>query len=203
MTGQIKPGKEIWYPGFKGGGRRVICNLSSYSSEEQNPRIRFDIERLVQWDRNLKLLPFTYSFMINSHQEKPQDYKEIEKMKAEFMKQVSQMSGFQFEKQRDNFVDYVNPQHHNILVDWINSSDSWITIGVIQERKLPELNQVIQSLPYAVNIFNTLSPYKLEQEVVEESISIARKSNLLIPRCRLRERKAYEQYLDRKHNQHS
>jgi len=201
MKGIIKPGNELWYPGLMSGAkRRVICNLSSYGTE----KIDFDIERTVEWHgkfQGYELLPFTYSFMINSNQPIPWRQKNIEKLKREFIDRMSKKQEFILDQDREDFVGYVNPEHHDILVDWIRL-DSSITLGVIQAKKLQDLDQVIQSLPYAVDLFNQLSPHKLEQEVVDRSIAIARQSDLVLPRCKFKEPYAFEAYLERKHNQH-
>jgi len=54
--------------------------------------------------------------------------------------------------------------------------DSSITLGVIQAKKLQDLDQSYQSLCIMhVDLFNQLSPHKLEQEVVDRSIAIADK----------------------------
>jgi len=206
MEGIIKPAGELWYPGlFKmGTKRRVICNLSSYGIG----KIDFDIERTVEWHgkfQGYELLPFTYSFMINSYQPIPRRQKDIKRLKKEFKDRMSNKPGFILDSDEDDLVDYVNPGQHDILVDWINHSGSdnpHITIGVIQAKKLPELDQVIQSLPYAVEIFNELSPNKLEQEVVDRSIAIARQGNLVLPRCRFKEPAAYEAYVKKQERKH-
>ena len=195
----ITPGSELWYPGFK-PGKEVIQNLSSYCPETRNSSIAFDIERTVRWESG-ELLPFTYSFMI-SIEFPVSSEAEIQSSLKLFKQKASQLKGFRIESERykkDMFIDYRNQRQNNLLLNWIYEPESRsITIGVIQDKQLPSLKAVIESLPYCVKLFNYFSQYPLETDIVNRSIAIATESDKIIPRNREKEPEAYEAYLKRK-----
>lgn len=196
------------YPGYKGGNGGVE-NLSTYSAncriEHSDARrldsgrlvlggenLSFDIERHCLWDEKYNLLPFKYSMMIDGYypvSKWPFLGRESKPTKGEFAKIASQLEGFVLEEEsqwvKDGGLMYTNPDK-NVFINW---SNNWgrICLGVIQQEPVLELNIVTNEIvPYAVSLFNRLSPdLQLTEFVVKMSIETALLSDKLIPRCRI------------------
>jgi hypothetical protein len=168
---ELKGVSELWYPGFIKTSQGVIQNLSSYRGENLSMSLSFDIERHVKL-AGLELLPFTYSFMITSSFSAPSGT-EIQQSLKSFKEKASQLEGFCIEKDYEpEAIDYRNLKQNNLLLNWLYHSKS-ITIGVIQDKQLPSLGTVLESLPYAVNLFNSFSLYPLRTDIVKNSMEIA------------------------------
>jgi hypothetical protein len=200
----IYPG-YVWSPGF-------VENLSSYREDFElfegaliNPVLAFDIERVVSWDRCYNLLPFKYSMMIDVYYTVSRLRKETRPTREGFRKKVSRLDGFILEEDRNDMNDksdvmsikglleYTNLQK-NVFTNWsINTYNSMIKrdkicVGVIQKTPVSELSPVLKDVvPYAVSVFNQLSPErKLDEAIVEESIKVALESDKILPKCRIR-----------------
>lgn len=195
--------EPITYPGYR-GGRYFIENLSFYGErvrmwDERALRDRwlaFDIERHVSWDKDLNLLPFTYSMMIDG-------FYPISKLSflgresiptlEQFSEVASKLEGFILDEtvtiENNGLHGYRNPKR-NIFINWDISSPrkrkNRIMVGVIQEKPVSDLSEVLNIItPYAASIFNHLSPtLKISDEVIEESIRVAINSNQIIPQLR-------------------
>lgn len=199
------------YPGYRGGSGYVE-NLSCYKEDARpyskqdldvlfKEGLAFDIERHVSWDERYNLEPFQYSMMIDGYYPIifwPWLRKKSRPTKEEFVKIVSQLEGFMLDEEVTNRSggepQYVNSEN-NIFINWSNTSNSvpkmgrdQICIGVIQNEPIPDLYIVTSEIvPYAVGLFNQLSPArKLDPKIVEESIRIAQESDKILPKCRIR-----------------
>jgi hypothetical protein len=197
------------YPGYRGSSGYVE-NLSCYSEDARpnsrqdlavlvNEWLAFDIERHVSWDEHYNLKPFLYSMMIDGYYPIsfwPWFRKKSHPTREEFAKIASQLSGFIIDEEFSSRIgepQYINPEK-NIFINWSNISSSApkmgrdrICLGIIQKEPIPDLYVVTSEIvPYAVRLFNQLSPSrKLDQNIVEESIRIAHESNKILPKCRV------------------
>lgn len=137
--------------------------------------IAFDIERFV----SPSMTP-EYSMMINGY------YHGKRPTRADFAKRVgeldrvSELDSFVLTGDEPEFLCYDN-LGRNILVDRIphNYGKSKIGIGVVQRNRIPELRVVVgEVVPYAVSVFNQLSPtWKLRDDIVRKSIELALESD--------------------------
>ncbi len=200
----LKHGGTTTYPGYR-GGNGYVENLSTYRAncmiEKSNDRrlilsddedLAFDIERHISWGEQYNLLPFKYSMMIDGYypiRKWPFLGRESKPSKEEFAQIASQLEGFVLDEEsqwvKDGGLMY-RSSDKNVFVNW----SSWrkrICLGVIQQKPLLDLNIVTNEIvPYAVSLFNRLSPaLQLTDFVVDMSIDAALLSNKLIPKCRI------------------
>jgi len=142
----------------------------------------FDIERWFSWDQTGQLRPIRYSMMIDG-------YYPINMLSSEKIAQMAgRLEGFAFDEEVSNEmedgVQFANSQR-NIFINRDVSSfpsvqgERKICIGVVQQNPIPNVQTVLDDIvPYAVSVFNHLSPtYKISEEIVEASIKIAIESN--------------------------
>ncbi|NOQ38102.1 hypothetical protein GQ472_04390 [archaeon] len=198
------------YPGYKGGSGYVE-NLSHYIKDGRPLRddpdvliaedLVFDIERLVSWDTDYNLKPFTYSMMINGYYPLsfwPWHRKNNHPTKEEFIEIASQLPDFAIDEEFSNRTEI--PQYrnsdNNIFTNYrtftskgvLKRRRDQICIGVIQNDRTSDLYTVTNEIvPYAVEIFNRLSPTrKLNQDIVERSIKFAHENDKILPECRVK-----------------
>lgn len=74
----------------------------------------------------------------------------------------------------------------NLFINWSIPSGRRICIGAIQEKPVSDLAIVTgEIVPYAISIFNKLSPTKkIQQNIVDQSIREAQQADLIIPKYR-------------------
>lgn len=194
----FKPYEISIYPGHR-GGNGFVENIGSYREgvrmwDEKAIRdewLAFDIERHVSWNpKDYTLHPFTYSMMIDG-------YYPISKLSAlgrvnhptveEFSAKAERLEGFTLDHEitlaRNGLHQYINSAR-NVFINW--SRRERISIGVIQEEPVSTLEEVTDRIvPYAVDIFNQLSPTrKISKKVVDRVVRTAQEGNKLIPRLR-------------------
>lgn len=206
-TGNFPEGRYIFegtgiliYPGDK-GGNRVVENLTTYREDPtffpesdivRSSRLEFDIERHVGWDPwSMELHPFSYSMMINGRY--PVSRWEFLGGKSrstveEFSSIAQVLSGFVFDQEitlaRNGLHTYRNKER-NVFINW-SKRDGRINIGVIQERPVSNLRVVTDEIvPYAVDVFNRLSPtYQIGEDLVRRSVEAAIEGSKIIPQRR-------------------
>jgi len=192
LSGKFKRGEELVYPGLINKGNRIIQNLCSYREGTNIQEINkpgdsmngiiFDVERTVTWDKTCKLLPFAYSIMIDRFYPSERG-PTLEK----FTVVADQLLGFTHKPNKQKYTpyrEYVNPEG-NLFINW-SIDNKGVCIGVIQKNPIPELDRVVvEIIPYAVEVFNQLSPDRqLSQDVLKKSVAIARESDKILPRRR-------------------
>ena len=204
-------GTEIWeYPGYT-GGNQCVENLSMYREEPVFRRetdvidsegLAFDIERHVGWDTaTLELRPFTYSMMIDGYypitgwpfsrkyQPSVEEFEKIARGLGGFIKDEETSERFSHRGQRGAY--FLNPDR-NMFINWSVSNSvpprgpDTICIGVVQNEPVADLRQVTDEIvPYAVSVFNRLSPTsQISDELVKRSIETAVAGLKIIPQRR-------------------
>ena len=100
---------------------------------------------------------------------------------TEFTEAASKLEGYSLSETRTDFAKFINKQ--NNLSVHLTQSGSRITLVVTQTAPVLSLDAVAdQIIPYAASVFNNLSPtWKVNEQVIRQSVSIAKKRNQIIP----------------------
>jgi hypothetical protein len=168
-----------------------IQDLGKYTCQiDETSEFGLSIERLMQGERSPT--PFLYSLMLHASTDKESlSARQRETQRRKQMGLASKLPGFKTLPNGDNcFSVYENPKK-NISVSCmypVLNTDTHISIFVktINDTREVTLEGAIASLPYAVRVFNQLSPYQLKQEAVDRVIQIAKESDLIKPKLKRR-----------------
>ncbi|MCK4927343.1 MAG: hypothetical protein KAS11_02675 [Candidatus Aenigmarchaeota archaeon] len=195
------------YPGYS-SGHGYIENLSHYIEDgrplsKQDPDVLiaeglvFDIERLVSWDKEYNLEPFQYSMMIDGYYPLsfwPWLRKKSHPTKEEFVEIASQLPDFAIDEEISNRreVPQYRNSDNNIFINYrlftsnsiLKRGRDQICIGVIRKEPTSDLDTITNEIvPYAVELFNQLSPTrKLDKDIVEKSIKFAHENDKILPK---------------------
>jgi hypothetical protein len=131
-------------------------------------------------------VPFLYSFRLEFSKDiKQPSYPRYVAMKNSFDRKAEEIP--RIKSVRDGFA-LRTPNKNNLFITWfytpptsIESNTSQIGISVAQDfhQHIETLDGVVTTLPYAVKVFNKLSPLPLQQEAIDRTIRIARESDLI------------------------
>jgi len=165
------------------GLRYRLCQYT-YTNDDNSQRLGLDITRVHPGKPSD--IPFLYSFCLelrkNSEDMDPQTMQRIDRS---FDRRVKKIPGIT--EERHGLV-FRTPDENELLVNldcypntFSSESETQIGITVAQDfdKQIQSLDRVVASLPYAVGVFNQLSPLQIEQEVVDRTIRIARESDLI------------------------
>ncbi|OGE14657.1 hypothetical protein A3F00_01180 [Candidatus Daviesbacteria bacterium RIFCSPHIGHO2_12_FULL_37_11] len=143
-----------------------------------------DIERQFVWGDNSEILKYYYSMVIIGNYPKGRlSFLGIRRNPTltEFTEAASKLEGYSLSETRTDFAKFINKQ--NNLSVHLTQSGSRITLVVTQTAPVLSLDAVAdQIIPYAASVFNNLSPtWKVNEQVIRQSVSIAKKRNQIIP----------------------
>lgn len=169
--------------GTKDNGLRY--RLSSYSyTNDDSQELGLDITRIHP--SQPRTAPFLYSFSLGFSEDiGDMPSQRIQTLRRSFDRKAKKIP--KLKEETDRFT-LKTPDGNGLLVYWHysqpSSQQSNITrteINLYQDfdKKIETLDGVIASLPYAVRVFNQLSPLQFEREAVERAIRIARESDLI------------------------
>ncbi len=165
-------------------------DLSSYTCPiGETSELGLSIERSMQGERSPT--PFLYSFNLYARTDKETlSPKQRETQRKKFIGLASKLPGFKELPNDGYFIEYQNPDQ-NVLISATYpsvSTQTHINLNVTSnhDRREETLDKAIASLPYAVKVFNQLSPYQLKQEAVDRVMQIAQERDLIKPKLKRR-----------------
>lgn len=163
-------------------------DLSSYTCPVgETSELGLRIERSMQGERSQT--PFLYSFNLYACTDKETfSPRQRETQRRKFIGLASKLPGFKELPNDRYFLEYQNPGQ-NVLISAtypsLNTQPN-IDFFVRSNERQDTLEKAIASLPYAVEVFNQLSPYQLEKDVVDRVMQIAQESDLIKPKLKRR-----------------